>query len=132
MDPDVNYSLTTVYSAIEVNLAIWAASIPALWPLIRGRMHTNRSSRRGYTGDQGPGNQGRNSNWTPKNDEDPEQRFHQGLSDDEMEDLARDSDEIILTRVAKRSNHSSTEISPGVLREGTHTSHEDSRKHLAS
>lgn len=36
-DPDINYSLTITYSAIEVNLAIWAASIPAVWPLIRGR-----------------------------------------------------------------------------------------------
>lgn len=45
-DPDINYSLTITYSAIEVNLAIWAASIPALWPLIRGRVsrHSNRNS----------------------------------------------------------------------------------------
>lgn len=36
-DPDVDYSLTTTFSAIEVNIAIWAGSVPALWPLIRGR-----------------------------------------------------------------------------------------------
>ncbi|KAI3401849.1 hypothetical protein diail_6408, partial [Diaporthe ilicicola] len=35
-DPDANYSITFTFSAIEVNLAIIAASIPALWPLVRG------------------------------------------------------------------------------------------------
>lgn len=34
-DPDANYSLATTYSAVEVSLAIWAGSVPALWPLIR-------------------------------------------------------------------------------------------------
>lgn len=37
-DPDSNYSITFTFSAIEVNLAIIAASIPALWPLVRGRV----------------------------------------------------------------------------------------------
>lgn len=37
-DPDANYSITFTFSAIEVNLAIIAASIPALWPLVRGRV----------------------------------------------------------------------------------------------
>lgn len=43
-DPDVKYSLTPTYSAIEINLAIWAGSLSALWPLIRqGRRLGDRS-----------------------------------------------------------------------------------------
>lgn len=58
-DPDVNYSLTTVYSAIEVNMAIWAASTPALWPLIRGRTQRTQDDTRDYYGSQEPGSYGR-------------------------------------------------------------------------
>lgn len=116
-DPDVNYSLTTVYSAIEVNLAIWAASIPALWPLIRGRMHTTRSGETGYTGDQGQGYHRRSSNQMQTNERNIEGRSHQGFPDDDTEDLVvgsrpKNSDEIILTRITKRGNYSSTEVSP--------------------
>lgn len=117
-DPDVNYSLTTVYSAIEVNLAIWAASIPALWPLIRGRLHTTRSGRTGYTGNQEQGYHRRSSNRMQTNERNTGGRSHQSFpDDDDMEDLAerslpRDSDEIILTRITKVSNYSSTEMSP--------------------
>lgn len=117
-DPDVNYSLTTVYSAIEVNLAIWAASIPALWPLIRGRMRTTRSGRTEYSGDQEQGYHRRSSNRNHTNERNTEGRSHQSFPDDDMEDLAveslpKDSDEIILTRITKGSNYSNTEMSPG-------------------
>lgn len=65
-DPDVNYSLTTTYSAIEVNLAIWAGSVPALYPLLRGRIKKQVDESE-YHGAQGY--YGRQSGWVRTNDQ---------------------------------------------------------------
>lgn len=43
-NPDANYSISFVTSAIEANLAIITGSVPALWPLVRGRVGTTRNT----------------------------------------------------------------------------------------
>lgn len=61
-NPDSAYSLSFVTSAVEVNLAIIAASAPALWPLISRRFGSQTAiSRQRYY-------EGSNSEWMRTSD----------------------------------------------------------------
>lgn len=109
-DPDSNYSITFTFSAIEVNLAIIAASIPALWPLVRGRVgksttaasSTFNASRR-YTKHQ--------QGWIRTTD----QNESSGTRDDQDGiDLNDMSDRTVRTQITRGSlpNDSDEEILP--------------------
>ena len=110
-DPDSNYSITFTFSAIEVNLAIIAASIPALWPLVRGRVGKTTTAAsssfnptRRYTKHQ--------HGWirTDDQNENPESRNDQnGINLNDMSDRA------VQTQISRGSlpNDSDEEILPG-------------------
>lgn len=110
-DPDSNYSITFTFSAIEVNLAIIAASIPALWPLVRGRVgksttaasSTFNATRR-YTKHQ--------QGWIRTNDQNESSRAHNDQDGIDLNDMR--SDRMVQTHISRGSlpNDSDEEILP--------------------
>lgn len=110
-DPDSNYSITFTFSAIEVNLAIIAASIPALWPLVRGRVgksttaasSTFNTTRR-YTKHQ--------QGWIRTSDQNESPGAHSEQDGIDLNDMG---DRMVQTRITRGSlpNDSDEEILPG-------------------
>lgn len=110
-DPDSNYSITFTFSAIEVNLAIIAASIPALWPLVRGRVgksttaasSTFNATRR-YTKHQ--------QGWIRTGDQNESSGTHNDQDGIDLNDMG---DRMVQTHISRGSlpNDSDEEILPG-------------------